>query len=174
MFEYTSKLDWPAVRSIAMKYNATIAQLTPHLHRELEGIAFTAEVDLLDIVALNCRSEIALGEFSDGCTSLAWKVEEQNTMYLAQNWDWVKVVGDNLVLMTIKQEGKPEIRMVTEVNYSSHPNSLCETVLTRTLGWDSWQDRIQHQRNRCVLKRNPCPSYRLQQVAYTHCTTRLS
>jgi isopenicillin-N N-acyltransferase-like protein len=51
----------------------------------MRGIADGAGKQLLDIVALNVRTEINFGLFSDGCTSLAWHTEEH--AWLAQNWD---------------------------------------------------------------------------------------
>jgi isopenicillin-N N-acyltransferase-like protein len=119
MFLVTSSLSWPSVLSVASEFQATIHRLTPNIHEEMLGIAQGAEVDILDIVALNCRSEIALGSFSDGCTSMAWVDSSQSRMtktVLAQNWDWVKIVKENLVMMSIEQVGKPKIWMVTEVS----------------------------------------------------------
>lgn len=104
---------------MASTYSTTIQHLTPDLHVEMAAIAEGAGLDLLDIVALNCRSEIALGLFSDGCTSLGWKVggdgEEGGEVWLTQNWDWTRRVKGNLVFMSIEQVGKPKIWMVTEV-----------------------------------------------------------
>ena len=83
-------------------------------HREPFG---REGVQLLDIVALNSRSEIALGLLNDGCTSLAWtfKSESPHKQVLAQNWDWTEDVGKNLALVSIEQKGKPKIWMMTEV-----------------------------------------------------------
>lgn len=115
MFRYTSNLSRPEVRDIAKDFQPSIEKLTPHLYAEIEGIAVGAELDVLDIVALNSRSEIALGKFSDGCTSLCWKKNE-NTRVLAQNWDWTARVAKNLVRLTIEQAGKPTVYMITEVS----------------------------------------------------------
>jgi hypothetical protein len=49
------------------------------------GIADGSGTELLDIIALNVRTEIAFGQFSDGCTSLSWKTEKRS--FLGQNWD---------------------------------------------------------------------------------------
>lgn len=114
MFQKTSKLDWEGVRSISKEYAATIEKLTPDIFTEMQGIAEGSGLHILDIVALNCRSEIALGLFSDGCTSLGWKTATEGVI-LAQNWDWTARVKKNLVLMSIDQPGKPKIYMVTEV-----------------------------------------------------------
>jgi isopenicillin-N N-acyltransferase-like protein len=114
MFQHTSQLDWAAVRTLAGEYATTIEKLTPDLYVEMQGIAEGSGLDVLDIVALNCRSEIALGHFSDGCTSLGWSTPGDGVV-LAQNWDWTGRVKKNLVLMSIEKEGQPKIWMVTEV-----------------------------------------------------------
>lgn len=49
------------------------------------GVADGAQRDILDIIALNVRTEITFGQFTDGCTSLYWR-DEQHT-FLGQNWD---------------------------------------------------------------------------------------
>ena len=124
MFKVTSKLSWPEVLEVAKEFSLTIERLAPELYEEMEAIAAGAHV--LDIVALNCRSEIALGLFSDGCTSLAWSSKDafgSDRTILAQNWDWTARVKKNLVMMSIEQEGKPKIYMITEVSQSSMQTS---------------------------------------------------
>lgn len=116
MFQQTSKLDWTAVREIARAYGSTIEKLTPDLYVEMQGIADGAGLDVLDVVALNCRSEIALGLFSDGCTSLGWRTRADGVV-LAQNWDWAEKVKANLAMMSIEREGLPKVFMVTEVRF---------------------------------------------------------
>jgi len=51
----------------------------------MRGISEGAGRDLLDIVALNVRTEINFGLFSDGCTALSWQTEGH--AWLGQNWD---------------------------------------------------------------------------------------
>ncbi|PYI10259.1 AAT-domain-containing protein [Aspergillus sclerotiicarbonarius CBS 121057] len=113
MFRVNCNLSWDAVRLEAEQFRATIQRATPHLHEEMQGIADGAGVELLDIAALNCRSEIAFGKFTDGCTSLSWKRSEQSRI-LAQNWDFTPLVQKNLAFMEIEQVGKPTIYMVAE------------------------------------------------------------
>lgn len=117
MFQHTSKLSWSEVQEVAREFQHSLQTLTPQLYAEIEGIAEGAGRDVVDIVALNCRSEIALGKFSDGCTSLSWKKNE-NVRVLSQNWDWTASVMDNLAMVCIEQPGKPTIYMVTEVSSS--------------------------------------------------------
>lgn len=49
------------------------------------GVAQGAGVPVESILALNVRTEIAYGMFSDGCTALSWKSKDES--FLAQNWD---------------------------------------------------------------------------------------
>ena len=113
MFKKTSNMDWAAAKIIAQDYAVTLQRLTPEIYSEMEGIAEGSGLDILDIVTLNCRSEIALGMFSDGCTSLGWV--RSDGVFLAQNWDWTARVKDNVAIMSIDQPGKPKIFMVNEV-----------------------------------------------------------
>ena len=129
LFKEACKFEWPHVRNVAEEFRVSIGRLAPHLLQEMEGIAdglrAHAEeqgqtVDILDIVALNARSEIALGQWDDGCTSLAWRIREDGSgserQLLGQNWDWRVGVGKNLAMVSIEQVGKPKIWMITEVS----------------------------------------------------------
>ena len=115
MFAHTSKLNWEGVRAAAEDFRVTIEKSTPAIYEEIVGIAEGAGLDVLDIVALNSRSEIALGLFSDGCTSLSWKKADGHGRLLAQNWDWVGTIKENLAIVSIEQDRKPKIFMVMEV-----------------------------------------------------------
>ncbi|KAJ5104130.1 hypothetical protein N7532_004659 [Penicillium argentinense] len=113
MFQHTSKLSWPEVRAVAKEFQPSLQELVPDIYTEMQGVADGADLDILDIVALNCRSEIALGKFSDGCTTLSWKKSDE-TRILSQNWDWTATVKKNLAMVSIEQAGKPTIYMVAE------------------------------------------------------------
>lgn len=130
MFEHTAKLAWPEVRSLAEYFCASTAHNTPELYAEMQGIADGAGVDLLDIVALNWRSEISLGQASDGCTSLSWR-KNGAARVLAQNWDWTTLVRDNLAVVQIERPDKPVIYMVTEVS----TNCLLDCNASVLWGW---------------------------------------
>ena len=69
----------------AEKFEQHAKEAWPAFHEEMRGIADGSGNQLLDIVALNVRTEINFGLFSDGCTSLSWNTEKR--AYLAQNWD---------------------------------------------------------------------------------------
>ena len=63
------------------------------------GVADGAGVDLPSVIALNVRTEITFGLFSDGCTALSWYPPSSNTSYLAQNWDWMEPQKQNLIIL---------------------------------------------------------------------------
>ncbi|KAH9886379.1 acyl-coenzyme A:6-aminopenicillanic acid acyl-transferase-domain-containing protein [Xylariomycetidae sp. FL2044] len=79
----------------------------------MRGIAEGAGVSFLDILALNVRTEIAFGLWSDnkkvnddddgvpsdGCTSLAWLTDTHS--FLCQNWDWMVEQAPNLIVCHI-------------------------------------------------------------------------
>ncbi len=85
LFLENAKQTWPEVLQHARTFEQTTAQKWPAFHEEMRGIADGAGRDLLDIVALNVRTEINFGLFTEGCTSLAWHVGQR--AWLAQNWD---------------------------------------------------------------------------------------
>ena len=108
-----SKQSWPQVQETARSFEQHIKSTWPLYHEEIRGIADGSGRDLLDIVALNVRTEIAFGLFSDGCTSLSWHGEKGAK--LGQNWDWMPEQKQNLIILRIKGDGeRPSIATVTE------------------------------------------------------------
>ncbi|KAI5117696.1 hypothetical protein M0805_007765 [Coniferiporia weirii] len=127
IFKALANIEWAQALEVARAFQPTVQRLAPDLYREIEGIAAGVQVGvgdgdgglegvtLLDILALNARSEIALGTLDDGCTSLAWALKgNSHRQVLAQNWDWTEDVGKNLAMASITQPGKPKIWMVIE------------------------------------------------------------
>ncbi|EJT98559.1 peptidase C45 acyl-coenzyme A:6-aminopenicillanic acid acyl-transferas-like protein [Dacryopinax primogenitus] len=112
LFQKKSKMDWSQVRQTALKWVPHLDAHYPALAKEMKGLAEGAGVEYSDILALNIRTEIAFGMFSDGCTALSWKTEEKS--FLGQNWDWMPAQKENLIIANIAQIGKPNISMVTE------------------------------------------------------------
>ncbi|KAJ0420500.1 AAT-domain-containing protein [Aspergillus carlsbadensis] len=114
MFAKTSSLGWKDVLALAESFAERIKNAWPGFYEEMEGIAEGSGRSILDIVALNVRTEIAFGCFSDGCTSLSWQSDEHS--FLAQNWDWQPAQKQNLIVLEIRplDETKPTIKMITE------------------------------------------------------------
>lgn len=104
---------WAQVHTHAAIFEAQAKEKWPALHEEMRGIADGAGCELLDIVALNVRTEINFGLFSDGCTSVAW-CDGQERAWLGQNWDWMTRQKENLIVLKITQSNKPTLLQVTE------------------------------------------------------------
>ncbi|KAF2657275.1 peptidase C45 acyl-coenzyme A:6-aminopenicillanic acid acyl-transferas-like protein [Lophiostoma macrostomum CBS 122681] len=112
LFLKNCKQEWPQVLEHASDFEARAREKWPAYHEEMRGIADGAGVALLSIVALNVRTEINFGLFSDGCTALAWHTEKR--AYLGQNWDWMTAQKENLIITKITQANKPTINQITE------------------------------------------------------------
>lgn len=119
----------------------------------------TKRLDLLDIVALNVRSEIVFGLFTegnskaqdpplDGCTSLGL-ITEWGRTYLAQNWDWQVAQRDNIIILKIHSDepGIPAISMVTEggiigkIGFNAAGVGICQNAI-RARGVDVASGRL--------------------------------
>ncbi|KAL8783958.1 MAG: hypothetical protein Q9213_004288 [Squamulea squamosa] len=112
LFLDSNKLSWPQVCQVAKKFTPLLLGKWTDLYSEISGVAAGSGQSSSSILALNVRTEIAFGMFSDGCTALSWKYG--NTSLLAQNWDWQQEQKENLIRLRIEQNGKPNIDMVTE------------------------------------------------------------
>ncbi|KAI4719062.1 AAT-domain-containing protein [Aureobasidium sp. EXF-10727] len=124
LFLRTTKLSWDAVQTTALDFLPIIRENWPDYLEEMQGIAEGSQTSLAEIIALNVRTEINFGLFSDGCTALSWA--HGSSSLLAQNWDgknrtdglggfqWMTEQKQNLLLLTIHQPNKPTIKMVTE------------------------------------------------------------
>ena len=119
MFKELVGLDWAQVKALAEDYIEPIHNCDPDILEELHGIACGSGLTLEDIVAVNARTELiysnAMGDV-EGCTAVAVMPEktECKRMLMGQNWDYRPMVANSLVILKIKQSGKPDIIMVTE------------------------------------------------------------
>lgn len=114
LFLETAEADWAESKARAAAYLPSLEQNEPDLVEEMRGIAAGAEVNFLDILALNLRSEIALTNYSDGCTSITSQNPDDSRTYVAQNWDWVGEASASTAFFDIRKTGKPRIRMMGE------------------------------------------------------------
>ena len=127
-------IGWEEAGRRARRYVEAIAAVDPALVEELEGIARGAEVGVEEILALNCRSEILPTTFLDifadlsECTSLVVAPEGSTDRHtrLVQNWDWVGLQREALVLLrTVSSDGVPidtltEAGMVAKIGMNGH------------------------------------------------------
>ncbi|RDL41624.1 Uncharacterized protein BP5553_01603 [Venustampulla echinocandica] len=138
-FAESAKITWPEARDRALsQFLPTLEKLYPQILEELKGIADGAGGGLVmaDILALNIRSEIALTNYTDGCTSIGQKSPSSGAIYLAQNWDWLEELKNGMVFLHIKPEGSDvEMRFLSEagivgkIGLNSYGVGLCMNAL---------------------------------------------
>ncbi|ORY57730.1 acyl-coenzyme A:6-aminopenicillanic acid acyl-transferase-domain-containing protein [Pseudomassariella vexata] len=126
LFQKSCSLDWDGVLEEASYYVEPLGKTCPRYLEELRGLADGAGLAFLDILALNVRTEINFGMFSDktkdvdemqsdGCTSVGW-LTPKGQSFLSQNWDWMVEQEANIIVCHISQPGTgiPDISIVTE------------------------------------------------------------
>ncbi|MEW6624485.1 MAG: C45 family peptidase [Bacillota bacterium] len=116
LFWSYSKITWKEAAAKSEQYIPYIQKYDPHIWEEIQGIADGSGRSLLDIVALNARSEIMLtAKALDGCTSFGVLAGAAGgKSYMGQNWDWKEEVTEAVIALEIYQDNKPAIKMITE------------------------------------------------------------
>lgn len=125
LFAYCG-IEWVDAQTRGRSYRDTIANLDAELIEEIEGIAAGAGRHVDEILALNARTEIlptsypepsphwqAVQEMNRGaaipdwgeCTAIAVQPGRSATggTLLAQNWDWVGVQREAVVLLRVRE-----------------------------------------------------------------------
>jgi isopenicillin-N N-acyltransferase-like protein len=132
-------IDWQEARREAVRFLPMIQRGFPAILEEMEGIASGAGLDFVDILTLNCRSEISLTRASGGCSAFALKRGGQQ--WLAQNWDWRTDQLHNLVILDIHGENATplvsigEAGMVAKIGMNAHGIGVClNAIRSRTCG----------------------------------------
>ncbi|GAA5912654.1 hypothetical protein JCM6882_004702 [Rhodosporidiobolus microsporus] len=114
IFQDLAGLSWDRVLEAARLFDAPLRSGHPDLVEEMEGVAEGAQVPFVEILALNCRSEISLAEPLDGCTSLSGKAADGSRL-IAQNWDWKTAIIPGIIILHLQpSDGTPEAKMTTE------------------------------------------------------------
>ncbi len=120
LFEGMKGLMWEDARKFSEHYLALTRDFQPYYVEEMQGIADGAGVDLLDIAALNARTEVMYAQ-SEGngvneCTTLSLMAPatEGGRVIAAQNWDYSIILRESLVIVHVQSEDKPNFMMVTE------------------------------------------------------------
>ncbi|ERS98585.1 hypothetical protein HMPREF1624_05371 [Sporothrix schenckii ATCC 58251] len=111
-FDETVGLTWAEARARAVdQFAGRLGRCYPAILEEMQGIADGAGGGLTrdDVLTLNVRSEIALTNYTDGCTSLAQEVvgADGRQVFLAQNWDWLEELHEGMVSFDIAPETAP-------------------------------------------------------------------
>lgn len=111
-FQETAKLPWDAVEVKAAEWLPLLRESYPEILEEIEGLADGAGLAKETVLALNVRTEVAFGLYTDGCTAFA--LHGSRAGILSQNWDWKGAQAPNLVQLTVRREGRPDLAIVTE------------------------------------------------------------
>jgi len=111
-------LGWDEALQRAREFEAPVLRYDPEILEEMRGLAAGSDLPLAAVLALNARSELTLTGNTPRpeCTVLAVAPEAgaDGRTWLAQNWDWMGRQRDAMVLLTIRQPGRPSLVMVTE------------------------------------------------------------
>lgn len=120
-FSGQANLSLEQVRERARHYVSVIREIDPEIAEELEGIAVGSKQRFEDIVAVNCRTELLYGSAAGTrpateCTTLVALPEatRERGILIGKNWDWRDPCVDVVVVLRVRQLGKPALTMVVE------------------------------------------------------------
>ncbi|MFC2991966.1 C45 family autoproteolytic acyltransferase/hydolase [Halomonas tibetensis] len=132
-------IRWADARVEAERFGRMIERGFPEILEEMDAIAEGAGVEPIDILTLNCRSEISLTRASGGCSAFA--LARGGTQWLAQNWDWRTDQLHNVVVLKISgQDHAPlisvgEAGMVAKIGMNAKGIGVClNAIRSQTCG----------------------------------------
>ncbi|RVT98908.1 acyl-CoA--6-aminopenicillanic acid acyltransferase [Rhodovarius crocodyli] len=111
------------VRGMARAFIPRIEAFDADYVAEMRGIAAGADVDLADIVLVNCRTEVlqlakraAQPADPDGCTGaiIMPEASADGELIHGQNWDWKSECAETGVVLRIRREDGPDILTFVE------------------------------------------------------------
>ncbi len=121
LFRESKGVSWDDARKAGKYYLSLTRDFEPDYVEEMRGIAEGAGVDILDIAALNSRTEIMYADSTRAgvtectCLTVLPPATEGGHTIASQNWDYSLLVsGECLVVVHVYQEDKPNFMMVVE------------------------------------------------------------
>ncbi len=141
MVERRLGTDASWARQEARKYLPYVEELTPHLVEEIHGLADGADIDFLDALAIQCRTELAYK--GDGqCTSFAvtGDLTQDGGLIVGQNVDWLAVMDHSSVILHLMPEGGPQLLIYANAGLLGYPgmNSAGLVLCLNMLVSDGW------------------------------------
>lgn len=111
-FAHYTGLGWDEVRTRAAEFVHAFDAYDPELVPEMAATAAAAGVDLEDILAINCRTEVMYGLGDSAATECSafgarGAATRDGHVMLAQNWDWLAPSVDNCILLEMHSPGRP-------------------------------------------------------------------
>lgn len=120
-------VTWEDAVAYALGFVPAIEQHFPELATELRGIAAGSGLPFSDVVAMNCRTEIlwraavtkagALAPLAHGeCSSFALEPDRttDGRALVGQNWDWLDVLADGVIVLEVERPTGPNFVTVVE------------------------------------------------------------
>jgi len=145
VFERTAKLTREEIHSRARAYGAQIEKIDADIHAELSGIAAGAKQSPEDVIAVNCRTELLYGSLggtkpATECTTVVALPEatKDGNILVGKNWDWRTPAIESVVVLRIRQKGKPALTMIVEAGmvgrdgFNEHGILVCGNLLVST------------------------------------------
>jgi len=126
IFAHFAGWDWPTVRREAARFEAPIGKVMPAYLEELRGIADGAGLDLVDVLAINVRTEVmysakarqapTTARIPAECSAFASVPApgQQDPVLIGQNWDWLLHSAQTLVVLEVRQDEGPDFVTVVE------------------------------------------------------------
>lgn len=120
-------VTWDEAVAFARGFVAPIRAHFPHLLVELEGIAAGSGLSFDDVLTMNCRTEIlwraatrnaaAIAPWLRGeCSSFALEPDRtaEGRALVGQNWDWLDVLGDGVIVLEVERDDGPNYVTIVE------------------------------------------------------------
>ncbi|GAB6859173.1 C45 family autoproteolytic acyltransferase/hydolase [Microbacterium xylanilyticum] len=135
-----SGITWPQATAHAMKYLDAIHRASPDIVAELEGIADGAALPFVDVLAMNCRTEIMWAQVNRDapktsalrgeCSSFGLHPDNTGTGHtlVGQNWDWLVHAADSVILLEVEPDDGPNFVTVVEAGLLAKASLNAEGV----------------------------------------------
>ena len=141
-FGQQAGLGLAEVRERARGYAAQIEALDADVMEEIRGIADGARQQVEDIIAVNCRTELLFGALAgtqpaSECTTIVAlpSATQEGHLLVGKNWDWRNPCVDAVVVLRVRQRGKPRLCLVVEAGmvgrdgFNEHGIVVCGNLL---------------------------------------------
>lgn len=120
-------VGWEEAVEHSLGFVPAIERHFPHLLVELRGIAEGSGLPFADIITMNCRTEVlwraavrkaeGLAPWLPGeCSSFALEPDRtaDGRVLVGQNWDWLDVLSDGVIVLEVEREDGPNYVTVVE------------------------------------------------------------
>ncbi len=137
IFKKYANINEYRVKELASPFIDIISDYDPEIMEEISGIADALGYPLWELVAINARTELMSQGASKECTTIVLlpEVTQDQKIWIGQNWDWMPVLNESIILLEIEQPNRPSILMLTEagivgkIGMNSQGIGVCLNIL---------------------------------------------